>query len=83
MGDRFYELMNIVSVRNQCLERLKSLGHVMDAYPKTMTLCDVREQLLSSLEFCDGKIRELLERSDNGECEVLNIEKSINGYDKQ
>lgn len=60
---KYYELMNLVGIKNQIIRRMESLEHVMEAYPSSLTLSEVKERLIDIDMKYENLIRDFL-----GEC---------------
>ena len=63
ISKKYYELMNLVGIKNQIIRRMESLEHVMEAYPSSLTLSEVKERLIDLDMKYENLIRDFL-----GEC---------------
>lgn len=63
ISKKYYELMNLVGIKNQIIRRMESLEHVMEAYPSFLTLSEVKERLIDIDMKYENLIRDFL-----GEC---------------
>lgn len=57
---RYYNMRNVIGMSFQMTKRMEALECIMEAYPSSLTLKEVKEQLESSILKTDKEIRELV-----------------------
>lgn len=48
ISKKYFELMNLIGIKNQIIRRMEALEYVMEAYPSSFTLSEVKEQLMDT-----------------------------------
>ena len=48
ISKKYFELMNLIGIKNQIIRRMEALEHVMEAYPSSFTLSEVKEHLMDT-----------------------------------
>ena len=60
ISKKYYELMNLVAVNNQIINKINNLDSIMSSFPSSYTLAEVKEHLVDSNLKYENLIRDFI-----------------------
>ena len=71
ISKRYYELMNLVAVHNQIINKINNLDSIMSSFPSYYTLAEVKEHLVDSNLKYENLIRDFISNCLNYKEEII------------
>lgn len=71
ISKRYYELMNLVAVHNQIINKINNLDSIMSSFPSSYTLAEVKEHLVDSNLKYENLIRDFISNCLNYKEEII------------